>query len=128
MSIPEIDRLHLEPRCHVCRNDEVRKKVNDLLASGASYAMTLRALGDDSAVGVTSDSIRRHAEERGSDFRVGQAVAREPGDLRCGRFPRTGRRTEDILALKSSSLFGGSSRPGGLEDEVGDLLRSGDDG
>jgi hypothetical protein len=61
-SVPPIDRLYLEPRCHVCRNDAVRKKVNDLLASGASYAMTLRALGDDSAVGVTSDSIRRHAE------------------------------------------------------------------
>ena len=35
----------LEPRCRVCRNDQVRKKVNDMLASGASYAMVLRALG-----------------------------------------------------------------------------------
>ena len=25
--------FHLEPRCRVCRNDLVRKKVNDLLAS-----------------------------------------------------------------------------------------------
>ena len=39
VSIPQIDTLHLEPRCHVCRNDEVRQQVNDLLASGASYAM-----------------------------------------------------------------------------------------
>ena len=29
----------------------MRQKVNDLLASGASYAMTLRALGDDSRRG-----------------------------------------------------------------------------
>jgi hypothetical protein len=28
----------------------VRKKVNDLLASGASYAVTLRALGNDKVV------------------------------------------------------------------------------
>ena len=73
----QIDRLHLEPRCHVCRNDEVRQRVNDLLASGASYAMTLRALGDDNALEVTPDSIRRHAERH---FPV-QNVAR----------PRTGR-------------------------------------
>jgi hypothetical protein len=59
-SVAQIDRLHLEPRCHVCRNDHVRQKVNDLLASGASHTMTLRALGDD-AVEVTSDSIRRLA-------------------------------------------------------------------
>ena len=26
--------FHLEPRCRVCRNDVLRKKVNDLLASG----------------------------------------------------------------------------------------------
>ena len=33
----------LEPRCRVCRNDLLRKKVNDLLATGASYAMIVRA-------------------------------------------------------------------------------------
>ena len=41
--------FHLEPRCRVCRNDTLRIKVNDLLASGASYAMILRALGEDNA-------------------------------------------------------------------------------
>jgi hypothetical protein len=76
-SVPPIDRLHLEPRCHVCRNDEVRKKVNDLLASEASYAMTLRALGDDSAEGVTSDSIRRHAERHFPVQNVAKATYRE---------------------------------------------------
>ena len=45
VSAPRIDRFHAEPRCRVCRNDQVRKKVNDLLAIGASYAMILRALG-----------------------------------------------------------------------------------
>ena len=41
--------FHLEPRCRVCRNDVLRKKVNDMLASGASYAMVLRALAADNA-------------------------------------------------------------------------------
>ena len=44
--LPELatrNGLHLEPRCRVCRNDQVRTKVNDLLATGASYAMTVRA-------------------------------------------------------------------------------------
>jgi hypothetical protein len=27
-SAPGINGLHLEPRCRICRNDEVRKKVN----------------------------------------------------------------------------------------------------
>ena len=43
----------------------MRKKVNDQLASRASYAMVLRALGDDNATfeqrdRVTIDSIRNH--------------------------------------------------------------------
>ena len=76
-SVLQIGSLHLEPRCHVCRNDEVRQQVNDLLASGASYAMTLRALGDDSAVGVTSDSIRRHAERHFPVQNVAKATYRE---------------------------------------------------
>jgi hypothetical protein len=76
-SVPQIDKSHLEPRCHVCRNDEVRNKVNDLLASGASYAMTLRALGDDNAVEVTPDSIRRHAERHFPVQNVAKATYRE---------------------------------------------------
>ncbi len=76
VSPPPIDRLHLEPRCDVCRDDEIRKRVNDLLASGASYAMTLRALGDD-AVGVTSDSIRRHADRHFPVQNVAKATYRE---------------------------------------------------
>jgi hypothetical protein len=57
--------FHLEPRCRICRNDQTREKVNDLLATGASYAMVLRALGEDNAKldkcdRVTIDSIRNH--------------------------------------------------------------------
>jgi len=52
-----INGFHLEPRCRVCRNDEVRTKVNGLLATGASYAMVLRALGDDHAKLETSDQV-----------------------------------------------------------------------
>ena len=58
--------MQVEPRCRVCRTDHVRTKVNDLLASGASYAMILRALEDDNTTldprdRVTIDSIRNHS-------------------------------------------------------------------
>jgi hypothetical protein len=34
-SLPKaLDRFQLEPRCRICRNDDMRKKVNDLLAVG----------------------------------------------------------------------------------------------
>ena len=75
-SVSQVDRFHLEPRCHVCRNDGVRQRVNDLLASGASYASTLRALGGD-AGDVTSDSIRRHAERHFPVQSVARATYRE---------------------------------------------------
>ncbi len=58
--------FHLEPRCHVCRNDEMRTKVNDMLATGVSYAMILRAIEEnntklDKRDRVTTDSVRNHA-------------------------------------------------------------------
>jgi hypothetical protein len=89
----------------VCRNDTLRIKVNDLLASGASYAMILRALGEDNAEldkcdRITIDSIRNHttrhfpvqnvakatyrrileqrAQENGVDFVNGVAAAITP--------------------------------------------------
>ena len=82
VSVPQIDKSYLEPRCHVCRNDEVRQQVNDLLASGASYAMVLRALGEDNATfdkcdRVTIDSIRRHAERHFPVQNVARATYRE---------------------------------------------------
>ena len=77
VSPPRIDRFHLEPRCRVCRNDQVGKKVNDLLASGSSYAMIARAIGEDNAAGVTADSIRRHAERHFPVQNVAKATYRE---------------------------------------------------
>ena len=47
--VPRLNGFHLEPRCRVCRNDQLRKKVNDLLATGASYTMIVRALAADNA-------------------------------------------------------------------------------
>ena len=102
---PRNNGFHLEPRCRVCRNDTLRVKVNNLLASGASYAMILRALLDDNAKldkpdWVTIDSIRNHtvrhfpvqnvakatyrrilerrAQENGVDFVEGVATAITP--------------------------------------------------
>jgi hypothetical protein len=79
---PGADGFHLEPRCRVCRNDAVRTKVNDLLASGASYAMVLRALADDNAkleqhARVTIDSIRNHTARHFPVQHVARATYRE---------------------------------------------------
>jgi len=97
--------FHLEPRCHVCRNDEIRTRVNDMLATGASYAYIVRALaGDNDKLHakdkVSIDSVRNHctrhfpvqnvakatyrdvlerrAQENGVDFVEGVATAITP--------------------------------------------------
>ena len=62
-----LHRFPLEPRCRVCRNDQLRTKVNDMLATGVSYAMILRALQNDNDQldtpdRVTIDSIRNHTK------------------------------------------------------------------
>ena len=89
----------------MCRNDQVRTKVNDLLATGSSYAVIVRALAADNAEldksdRVTIDSIRNHtvrhfpvqnvakatyrrilerrAQENGVDFVKGVATAITP--------------------------------------------------
>jgi hypothetical protein len=79
---PSINGFHIEPRCRVCRDDAVRKKVNDLLATGSSYAMVLRALGEDKAAPgkgdrVTIDSIRNHAARHFPVQQVARATYRE---------------------------------------------------
>jgi hypothetical protein len=79
---PGANGFHLEPRCRVCRNDQVRTKVNDLLATGASYAMVLRALGDHNANVekrdlVTIDSIRNHCGRHFAVQQVARATYRE---------------------------------------------------
>ena len=82
VSGPRINRFHLEPRCRVCRNDSMRKKVNDMLATGASYAMILRALEDDNATldncdRVTIDSLRNHTARHFPVQHVARATYRE---------------------------------------------------
>src|SRR6476661_5376800 len=81
-SAPGINGFHLEPRCRICRNDQVRTKVNDLLATGASYALVLRAPGDDNAKlekgdRVTIDSIRNHAARHFPVQQVARATYRD---------------------------------------------------
>ena len=66
----------------MCRNDVLRKKVNDLLASGASYAMVLRALAADNAEldkcdRVTVDSVRNHTVRHFPVQNVARATYRE---------------------------------------------------
>ena len=72
----------LEPRCRVCRNDVLRKKVNDLLATGASYAIIVRALAADNAEldkcdRVTIDSVRNHCGRHFPVQNVAKATYRE---------------------------------------------------
>ena len=74
--------FHLEPRCRVCRNDQVRKKVNDMLATGSSYAMIVRALAADNAEldkcdQITIDSIRTHTSKHFPVQNVAKATYRE---------------------------------------------------
>jgi len=77
-----MDHFHLEPRCRVCRNDVVRKKVNAMLASGASYAYIVRALGEDDATldkrdQVTIDSVRNHTARHFPVQNVARAAYRD---------------------------------------------------
>ena len=74
--------FQLEPRCRVCRHDAVRRKVNDLLATGTSYAMVLRSLPEDNGKldasdRVTVDSIRNHCSRHFPAQSTARAVYRE---------------------------------------------------
>ena len=66
----------------MCRNDEVRRKVNDFLATGASYAYIVRALGEVNAKldlrdRVTIDSVRNHCARHFPVQQVAGATYRE---------------------------------------------------
>ena len=74
--------FHLEPRCRVCKNDNLRRKVNDMLAAGASYAMIVRALGEDNVKlakcdRVTIDSVRTHSAKHFPVQNVAKATYRQ---------------------------------------------------
>ena len=81
-SDPDINVFHLEPRCRVCRNDHARKTVNELLATGSSYASIVRALGADgddvdARDRVTIDSVRTHSARHFPVQQVARATYRE---------------------------------------------------
>ena len=66
----------------MCRNDQVRKKVNDMLATGARYAMIVRTLAADNAEldkceRVTVDSVRNHCGRHFPVQNVAKATYRE---------------------------------------------------
>jgi hypothetical protein len=73
--------IRIEPRCRICRNDRVRKKVNDMLAGGLGYHMILRALNEDNAKlkkpdRITIDSVRNHTARHFPVQNVAQATYR----------------------------------------------------
>ncbi|MDP7735134.1 hypothetical protein [Mycobacterium paragordonae] len=77
-----VDSFHLEPRCRVCRNDELRGRVNDMLATGASYAMVSRSLAThndrlDVHDRITIDSIRNHCQRHFPVQNVAKATYRD---------------------------------------------------
>jgi hypothetical protein len=79
---PRINGFYLEPRCHVCRDDVVRKKVNNMLAAGASYAYIVRALAEHNANCdrrdlVTIDSVRNHCVRHFPVQSIAQATYRD---------------------------------------------------
>ena len=66
----------------MCRSDQVRTKVNDLLASGCGYAFIVRSLGEENAKCdrrdvVTVDSVRNHCERHFPVQQVARAVYRD---------------------------------------------------
>ena len=66
----------------MCRNDDLRRKVNELLATGSSYAMIVRALEVDNAAldkcdRVTIDSVRNHTARHFPVQNVAQATYRQ---------------------------------------------------
>jgi hypothetical protein len=74
-------QVPLEPRCRICRNDCVRKKINEMLAAGLSYSMIARAVEDDNTMldkrdRVTIDSIRNHTARHFPVQNVAQATYR----------------------------------------------------
>ena len=82
MELAPRNGFHLEPRCRVCRNNEMRTKVNDMLAAGASYSYIVRALAADNGKldakdKVTLDSVRNHCARHFPVQNVARATYRE---------------------------------------------------
>lgn len=74
--------FHLEPRCRVCRTDDVRQTVNSMLAAGCSYAGIVRSLMANNTElpdcdRVSVDSVRNHAARHFPVQNLAQATYRE---------------------------------------------------
>lgn len=82
MELAPRNGFHIEPRCRVCRNVPVRKRVNEMLATGASYAFIARAFGEHNAKcdkqdRVTIDSVRNHCARHFPVQQVARATYRD---------------------------------------------------
>jgi hypothetical protein len=82
MELAPHNGFHLEPRCRICRNDGMRRKVNQMLAIAAPYAGIVRALAADNAEldtrdRITLDSIRTHATRHFPVQSVAKATYRD---------------------------------------------------
>ena len=108
MELAPRNGFHLEPRCRVCRNDLVRKKVNAMLACGGSYTQIVRALGDDNALldkrdQVTVDSIRTHTTKHFPVQQTAHATYREILERRVARIKSTSSTASPLRLLRSRS-------------------------
>jgi hypothetical protein len=77
-----LHRFPLEPRCRVCRNDRLRKKVNDMLATGIIDSIRNHTARHFPVQNVAKATYRRileqRAQENGPDFINGVTTAITP--------------------------------------------------
>ena len=78
----DVECFEPEPRCRVCRSDGLSKRVNDMLARGASYVGIVRTLSLENAAldehdKVTVHSVRNHACRHFPVQNVARATYRE---------------------------------------------------
>jgi class 3 adenylate cyclase len=81
---PDTNEFHLEPRCRICRNDQVRTKVNDLLSQftgdGIMAVFGAPITLEDHAVRACLAALDIHADSR---------AARRLSHLLCCSRPAT---------------------------------------
>lgn len=74
-----------EPRCHVCRDDDIREHVNAMLANGSSFAQIARSITVDDGGEFSLDSIRNHASRHFPVQSAAQATYREIVERRAAQ-------------------------------------------
>lgn len=78
------DTFRPEPRCHVCRDEQVMVQVNEMLATGSSLAGIVRALAAN-GYDVSLDSVRNHANRHFPAQNVAGAIYREIVERRAAQ-------------------------------------------